>query len=74
LREFYYELDMIDRCIAISNRTLQEDGPDSSAYYYIGACHEILKEDKKALEYYQKALPLDPNNSIIQAGLARMTT
>ncbi len=48
------------------------DKETGTALYQTGFCHEILGEKKKALQYYEKALPLYSNGQVVKKRMERL--
>jgi tetratricopeptide (TPR) repeat protein len=68
----YYGLDMFDECLRIFSSSLEQNNCDEKALYYVAACHEIKGNFRAALDYYEKALKLDPGCPFNRSGRQRV--
>jgi tetratricopeptide (TPR) repeat protein len=68
----YYALERYPACKEVFERSLQMWGPCSYAYYYLASIAEVEEEYPRSLEYYEKALEIEPTCPLTQAGVKRM--
>jgi tetratricopeptide (TPR) repeat protein len=52
----YFHLDSISQAITCFERVLAVEDSSEPVFYYLGLCYTKLKEDDKALQYFQQAI------------------
>lgn len=65
-----------EKAIELYKKALAEEALDESqqanSLYQLGFCHEILHEDKEALYYYERALPLSKHAFVIERRIEKL--
>lgn len=71
--KLYYGLAEYDRAIDVLKEALARVGDsDPNTLYYLGACYEMLHDERAALEYYLRARAFDPECGATQAAVSRV--
>nr|XP_033798680.1 interferon-induced protein with tetratricopeptide repeats 5-like isoform X2 [Geotrypetes seraphini] len=67
------ERDLCQKALqSLAKRMIQENGADASGFGLLGLIHQLNGEKKEAIECYEKALELDPDNEEYLSGLCNM--
>nr|XP_033795987.1 interferon-induced protein with tetratricopeptide repeats 5-like isoform X2 [Geotrypetes seraphini] len=65
--------DLCQRALQkFAERKIQRNGADASGFGLLGLIHQLKGEKKEAIECYEKALELDPDNEEYLSGICNM--
>lgn len=73
LGKLFYILEEYDDCLAVFNRSLQENGAEEKSFYYLGACYELKGEFELSLFNYNQALQFNNRCELNNSGKRRVT-
>lgn len=68
----FFDTKQVDKAIAIFEKATEIRATYADAFYWIGKCYELKKEDEKAINQYHHALVLDPSIKEADEALKRL--
>lgn len=71
--KLYYGLEQFEAALDVFAESLERvSADDSNTYYYMGACYEMLNDERKALEFYLRARAFDPECRTTKGAITRV--
>ncbi|WP_289015863.1 tetratricopeptide repeat protein, partial [uncultured Methylobacterium sp.] len=64
--------NQFDKAIEDYNAALNVNNKDATSWAYRGLAYEKSNRRKEAMENYQRAAGIDPNNAVAKQGLSRV--
>lgn len=67
-----YDLKKYDESAAVFEQSIKVQNKFARGYYFLGQCYEKLNRMQEAIEVYQIALELDPNDDEVKDALGKL--